>query len=87
MATGLNIYRIIKIINTKSIAGVPKLGKIYDSLKGVSLEIKITKTDAQADVRKNSWVRVPLPALISRVLVRLVLIDTKNTFLTLDKWR
>ena len=58
---GLNIYRIIKIINTKSIAGVPKLGKIYDSLKGVSLEIKIT--DAQADVRKNSWVRVPLPAL------------------------
>ena len=59
---GLNIYRIIKIINTKSIAGVPKLGKIYDSLKGVSLEIKITKTDAQADVRKNSWVRVPLPA-------------------------
>ena len=64
---GLNIYRIIKIINTKSIAGVPKLGKIYDSLKGVSLEIKITKTDAQADVRKNSWVRVPLPALISWV--------------------
>lgn len=60
---GLNIYRNIKIINTKSIAGVPKLGKIYDSLKGVSLEIKISKADAQADVRKNSWVRVPLPAL------------------------
>lgn len=36
-----NIYRIIKIINNKSIAGVPKLGKICkDSLKGVSLEIK-----------------------------------------------
>ncbi len=42
--------------------GVPKLGNIYVSIKGVSLEIKVTYTDAQADVRKNSWVRVPLPA-------------------------
>jgi len=66
-----NIYRIIKIINNKSIAGVPKLGKIYDSLKGVSLEIKIT--DAQADVRKNSWVRVPLPAL-TVITVRILLL-------------
>lgn len=76
---GLNIYRIIKIINTKSIAGVPKLGKIYDSLKGVSLEIKITKTDAQADVRKNSWVRVPLPALQSWV-------DTTTETKTIIVW-
>ena len=44
--------------NKKS-AGVPKLGKSR-TLTGVSLEIQYF--DALADVPRDSWVQIPLPA-------------------------
>ena len=45
-------------------AGVPKLGKSEQALKGVSLEIIYNNPyyDVLADVLRDSRVRVPLPA-------------------------